>query len=90
MDLLQWQVPEGEWSIQLFPLMIGDFHKKYLRVDYMDTTAVRHMINETYEKYKERFGKYFGNTIKTTFSTMWVFGDIHAIGQLRLIKNSKT
>ncbi len=65
--LLQWQVPAGEWSVQLFPLMIGDFHKKYLRVDYMDTTAVRHMINETYEKYKERFGKYFGNTIKTTF-----------------------
>ncbi len=65
--LLQWQVPEGDWNIQLFPLMIGDFHKKYLRVDYMDTTAVRHMIIETYEKYKERFGKYFGNTIKTTF-----------------------
>ncbi len=65
--LLQWQVPAGDWSVQLFPLMIGDFHKKYLRVDYMDTTAVRHMINETYEKYKERFGKYFGNTIKTTF-----------------------
>jgi hypothetical protein len=65
--LMQWQVPEGDWSIQLFPLMIGDFHKKYLRVDYMDTTAVRYMINETYDKYKERFGKYFGNTIKTTF-----------------------
>ncbi len=64
---LQWQVPEGDWNIQFFPLMIGDFHKKYLRVDYMDTTAVRHMINETYEKYKERFGNYFGNTIKTTF-----------------------
>jgi hypothetical protein len=25
------------------------------------------LINENYEKYKERFGKYFGNTIKTTF-----------------------
>ena len=65
--LLQWQVPAGEWSVQLFPLMIDDFHKKYLCMDFMDTTSVRYMISETYEKYKERFGKYFGNTIKTTF-----------------------
>ena len=64
---LQWQVPAGEWNIQLFPLMIDEFHKKYLCMDFMDTTSVRYMIDETYEKYKERFGKYFGNTIKTTF-----------------------
>ncbi|WP_162633064.1 glycosyl hydrolase [Echinicola strongylocentroti] len=65
--LLQWHVPEGNWEIMLFPLMKDSFHKKYLCMDFMDTTAVRHMINETYEKYKERFGQYFGNTIKTTF-----------------------
>ena len=65
--ILKWQVPEGEWKIMLFVLMKDSFHKKYLCVDFMDPTAVRHMINETYEKYKKRFGKYFGNTISTTF-----------------------
>lgn len=65
--ILKWEVPTGEWNIMLFPLMKDSFHKKYLCMDFMDTTAVRCMINETYEKYKARFGKYFGNTIKTTF-----------------------
>lgn len=65
--ILSWEVPAGEWNIMLFPLMKDSFHKKYLCMDFMDTTAVRHMINETYDKYYERFGKYFGNTIKMTF-----------------------
>ncbi|WP_200979984.1 glycosyl hydrolase [Echinicola sp. 20G] len=65
--VLQWKVPEGNWKIMFFPLMKDSFHKKYLCMDFMDTVAVRHMINETYEKYKARFGQYFGNTIKTTF-----------------------
>lgn len=65
--VLQWQVPKGEWTLMLFPLMKDSFHKKYLCMDFMDTVAVRYMINETYERYKERFGNYFGNTIKTTF-----------------------
>lgn len=66
-NILVWVVPEGEWKIQLFPLVKDSFHKKYLCMDFMDTTAVRHMINETYEKYAERFESYFGNTIKVTF-----------------------
>jgi len=65
--ILKWEVPQGDWSINLFPLMKDSFHKKYLCMDFMDTTAVRHMINETYEKYAERFSDYFGNTIKMTF-----------------------
>ena len=64
---LQWEAPTGEWNIMLFPLIKDTFHKKYLCVDFMDTTAVRYMINHTYDKYYERFGKYFGNTIKMTF-----------------------
>lgn len=64
---INWSVPEGDWTIMLFTLMKDTFHKKYLCMDFMDTAAVRHMINETYEKYKERFGRYFGNIIKTTF-----------------------
>ncbi|SOE23034.1 hypothetical protein SAMN06298216_3426 [Spirosomataceae bacterium TFI 002] len=65
--VIEWEVPKGNWKVLLFPLMKDSFHKKYLCMDFMDTTAVRYMINETYDKYKERFGKYFGNTIKTTF-----------------------
>lgn len=65
--IVKWEVPKGEWNIMFFPLMKDSFHKKYLCMDFMDTTAVRYMINETYEKYNERFGRYFGNTIKTTF-----------------------
>ncbi len=64
---LRWPVPEGNWKIMLFPLMKDSFHKKYLCVDFMDTVAVRHMIENTYDKYYQRFGKYFGNTIKMTF-----------------------
>lgn len=66
-NVLNWEVPTGQWNIMLFPLMKDSFHKKYLCMDFMDTTAVRHMIRETYDKYYERFGQYFGNTIKMTF-----------------------
>jgi hypothetical protein len=65
--ILSWQVPAGTWKIMLFPMVKDSFHKKYLCVDFMDTTAVRHLINLTYDVYAKRFGKYFGNTIKMTF-----------------------
>ena len=65
--ILSWQVPAGTWKIMLFPMVKDSFHKKYLCVDFMDTTAVRQLINLTYDVYAKRFGKYFGNTIKMTF-----------------------
>lgn len=65
--ILTWDVPAGEWKIMQFALMKDSFHKKYLCVDFMDTTAVQYMIKETYDKYYERFGPYFGSTIKMTF-----------------------
>jgi len=65
--IITWQVPLGTWKIMLFPMVKDSFHKKYLCVDFMDTTAVRHLINLTYDVYAKRFGKYFGNTIKMTF-----------------------
>ena len=65
--ILSWQVPAGTWKIMLFPMVKDSFHKKYLCVDFMDTTAVRHLIDLTYDVYAKRFGKYFGNTIKMTF-----------------------
>ncbi len=65
--IIKWSVPKGKWKVMLFPLMKDSFHKKYLVVDYLDTTAVRHMINHTYDKYYERFSDHFGSTIKMTF-----------------------
>lgn len=64
---ISWKAPKGKWNIMLFPMVKDSFHKKYLCVDFMDTVGVRHMINHTYDKYYERFSKYFGNTIKMTF-----------------------
>lgn len=64
---LKWNVPDGNWNIMLFPMVKDSWHKAYPVVDYLDTTAVRHMINLTYDKYAEKYSSYFGNTIKITF-----------------------
>jgi hypothetical protein len=64
---LNWEVPAGEWKIMFFVSVKDSWHKAYPVVDYLDTTAVRHMINLTYDKYAEEFGKYFGNIIQMTF-----------------------
>lgn len=65
--ILTWKVPEGNWKVMLFKMQKDSWHKAYPVVDYLDTTAVRHMINLTYDKYQEKFASYFGNTIKITF-----------------------
>lgn len=65
--VLTWNVPEGNWKVMLFKMQKDSWHKAYPVVDYLDTTAVRHMINLTYDKYEEKFASYFGNTIKITF-----------------------
>ena len=65
--VLNWEVPEGNWKIMLFPMVKDSWHKAYPVVDYLDTTAVRHMIDLTYDEYAKKFSAYFGNTIKMTF-----------------------
>lgn len=64
---LKWAVPKGEWKIMYFTLIKDSYHKAFPVVDYLDTVAVRAMINLTYEVYKNHFGSYFGNTINMTF-----------------------
>jgi hypothetical protein len=66
-DVLTWEVPEGNWKVMLFNMVKDSWHKAFPVVDYLDTTAVRHMINLTYDEYEKRFGAYFGNVIKMTF-----------------------
>ena len=64
---LSWNVPSGKWKIMFFVSVKDSWHKAYPVVDYLDTTAVRHMINLTYDKYEEEFGSYFGTIIQMTF-----------------------
>ena len=66
-DILKWDVPEGKWKVMHFLMVKDSYHKAFPVVDYLDTTAVRHMINLTYDVYEREFGSYFGNIIKTTF-----------------------
>ena len=65
--LIKWDVPAGNWKIMFFTMVKDSWHKAFPVVDYLDTTAVRHMINLTYDVYKERFGSYFGSVIQMTF-----------------------
>lgn len=64
---ITWQVPEGDWKIMYFVLVKDSYHKAFPVVDYLDTTAVRKMMSLTYDVHKEKFGSYFGNTIKKVF-----------------------
>lgn len=66
-EILKWDVPAGNWKIMLFPMVKDSWHKAYPVVDYLDTVAVRHMIDLTYEEYAKKYSSYFGNTIKMTF-----------------------
>ena len=64
---LTWQVPDGNWKVMLFVMVKDGSHKKYLGVDYLDTTAVRNYMSLTYDVYAERLGDFFGNVIQTLF-----------------------
>ena len=65
--ILKWHVPTGNWKIMYFTMVKDSYHKAFPVVDYLDTIAVRHMINNTYEVYYDSFKPYFGTTIKKTF-----------------------
>ncbi len=65
--LLSWKIPQGAWKIMYFVMVKDSYHKAFPVVDYLDTTAVRKMIELTYDEYYNRFGTYFGKTIKMTF-----------------------
>lgn len=60
---LQWKAPEGDWTVMSFTLEYGISRL----VDYMQPEAVEKFIALTYNRYADRFGDYFGNTIRYTF-----------------------
>lgn len=66
-SIFSWKVPTGHWKVMSFTSLTDHPHKKYLVVDYLDSVAVKKFITLTYDVYANRFSKYFGNTIQTTF-----------------------
>ncbi|KPM30499.1 Hypothetical protein I595_3320 [Croceitalea dokdonensis DOKDO 023] len=66
-NTINWQVPGDEWKVMYFVLVKDSYHKAYPVVDYLDTIAVRKLMELTYEVHQENFGSYFGNTIKKVF-----------------------
>lgn len=64
---LEWNAPAGNWKVMFFNMVADGNHHRSLLVDFMDTTALRHWINLTYDEYYKRFSEYYGNIIQKTF-----------------------
>jgi hypothetical protein len=61
--VLKWEAPEGDWKLMFF-VCVKDGDPI---LDYLDPEAVKHFIGMTHEAYYERFKKYFGTVITSTF-----------------------
>jgi len=66
-DILSHQLPLGTWKVMSFVLVKDSYHKAYPVVDYLDTIAVRKLMELTYDVHQKNFSDYFGNTIKKVF-----------------------
>ena len=61
--LLRWSVPTGTWKIMVFTCVKDG----YPSCDYLDPLAVEKFVEITHQAYYDRFSKYFGTTIDSTF-----------------------
>jgi len=61
--LLRWSVPTGTWKIMIFTCVKDG----YPSCDYLDPPAVEKFVEITHQAYYDRFSKYFGTTIDSTF-----------------------
>jgi hypothetical protein len=59
---LTWDAPAGVWKVMFF-VCVPEGNV----VDYLDPEAVDRFLGLTYEKYAERFGRFFGKTIVQSF-----------------------
>lgn len=66
-NILDWNVPVGEWRVMFFNCRysVGGAHGHI--VDYMQPEAVSKVMEMTYNEYDKRFSKYFGNVITKSF-----------------------
>ncbi|MCF8405726.1 MAG: hypothetical protein K9H58_17405 [Bacteroidales bacterium] len=60
---LSWEAPKGDWKIMAF-LCVADGDPN---VDYLSPEAVRDFTGMVHQAYYDRFARYFGTVIKTTF-----------------------
>lgn len=60
---LNWIAPDSSYKVLCFILRNTDIG----RVDYLDPESVSKFIECTHEKYYEKFSKYFGNIIDSSF-----------------------
>lgn len=72
--VLTWNAPGGKWKIMSFYLE----YNIDSRLDYMDGEAVDQFISMTYKQYYNRFGDFFGKTIRRSF-----FDDVGYLGNSR-------
>lgn len=65
---LEWQADDREWDIAVFyAVYCGEYWLYPSYTDMLNPDAIKTFINLTYEPYKARFGKYFGNIVKGFF-----------------------
>ena len=63
-DKIQWEVPEGDWKIMCFWLVIDKSHPT---VNHFDKEAMERYCNYLGGKYKNAIGKEFGETVESFF-----------------------
>lgn len=65
---LKWQADEREWDIVvLYSVYCGDYWLYPSYTDMLNPEAIEYFIDLTYEPYKKRFEKYFGNVVRGFF-----------------------
>ncbi|MDX2513137.1 MAG: glycosyl hydrolase, partial [Desulfobacterales bacterium] len=64
---LEWQAPTGTWKVMYFVMVQEGTHKNHLMTDYLDPTAVEHLLSLTYDEYARRFSDSFGKTVQMVF-----------------------
>jgi hypothetical protein len=65
--LLTWEIPAGDWQINIFTVEQCDFKTTFTNlkyVDLLDSAAVQKFIRITYDEYYKRMPEYFGNVIQ--------------------------
>jgi len=61
-----WNIPEGDWSINIFSVEHCSFKPTFFDLEYVDllnSRAVKKFLDLTHEQYYKRMPEYFGNVI---------------------------
>jgi len=64
---LSWHVPAGRWSVMGLARKVWHEGANRYCLDYMNPKAVARFIELTHERYRQRFGQFFGDVIEGVF-----------------------